>query len=197
MPEHDPGAGPAAPASQAAGREGSLPDRLGQVYRERTARGERALLRSWAAFGLTFGAARLVTHELRRRDRVTGGSGGIVIGGRHLHHYNFGILALAAVGGVVVHGQEHRREHAALATLYGSGLALIVDELALLLDLADVYWAQDGRTSVDAAIGVITIGGLLLAARTFWRESAHELARTRPGTFAGVSAGATRRAAER
>jgi len=41
-----------------------------------------------------------------------------------------------------------------VATAYGAGLALIVDEFALLLDLQDVYWAKQGRESVDLAIGL-------------------------------------------
>jgi hypothetical protein len=168
---------PARPADAA-----SLPARLRAVYADRVGPSERALLLSWAAFGVTFGTARAVTHLLRRRDLVTGGSGGIVIGGRHLHHYNLGILLLVAVGGVGVHGQEQRRRHPVTATAYGTGAALIVDELALLLDLSDVYWARDGRTSVDAAIGAITVGGAILAAAPFWKGAATEVVRTRPIT---------------
>ncbi len=170
---------------------GNLRSRLRQVYEEQTGSSERALLRSWTAFGLTFGGARVVTHLLRRRDRGSGGSGGIVIGGRHLHHYNLGILTLAAVGGIGVHGDERRRRHPTVATAYGAGAALIVDELALLLDLSDVYWAKDGRTSVDAAVGTIALGGLLLVAGPFWRESAREVLRTRPlrGRASAGSAG--------
>ena len=57
-------------------------------------------------------------------------------------------------------------------------MALIVDELALLLDLEDVYWANDGRKSVDAAVLIIAAGGLYLTAAPFWRAAAREIART-------------------
>jgi len=63
-------------------------------------------------------------------------------------------------------------------TAYGSGVALIVDELALLIDLEDVYWAKDGRWSVDAAISTIAAGGLYLAAAPFWRRAAQQVATT-------------------
>jgi hypothetical protein len=43
------------------------------------------------------------------------------------------------VGAIGVHGEEATRRHPLTATSYGSGLALIIDELALLLDLEDVY----------------------------------------------------------
>ncbi len=165
-------AGEAAPAS-------SLPARLRAVYAERVGASEQALMLSWAAFSATFGTARGITHWLRRRDSSSGGSGGIVIGGKHFHHYNLGILLLTTVGGVAVHGQEHRRSHPVVAAAYGVGAALVVDELALLLDLSDVYWASEGRTSVDAAVGVIGVGGLVLAAVPFWSGAAKEVVRTR------------------
>jgi hypothetical protein len=152
----------------------SLPRRLRAVWAEHMGEPERALLVSWAAFGATFATTRLVTHRLRRG----GGAGGIVLRGRHIHHYNFGIALLAAVGGAAVWGQADSHRHPATATAYGSGVALIVDELALLLDLQDVYWGTDGRTSVDVAVGTIATGGVYLAAAPFWHSAVRELART-------------------
>jgi len=78
-----------------------------------------------------------------------------------------------------VHGAEHRRSHPVTAVAYGVGAALVVGELALLLDLSDGYWASEGRTGVDAAVGVIGVGGLVLAAVPFWGGAARELVRTR------------------
>jgi hypothetical protein len=48
----------------------------------------------------------------------------------------------------------------------------------LLLDLEDVYWAKDGRTSVDTAVGLIGIGGIYLAAAPFWHDAVGELLHT-------------------
>ena len=58
---------------------------------------------------------------------------------------------------------QHRR-HPAVAVSYGSGLALIVDEFALLLDLRDVYWARQGRISIDIGVGGIALTGCYFAA---------------------------------
>ncbi len=160
----------------------SLPARLRTVYGRRVGAAEKALMLSWAAFGATFGTARAITHLLRWRDAGSGGSGGIVIAGRHVHHFNFGIALLTAVGGVAVHGQEPARQHPVTAAAYGAGAALILDELALLLDLQDVYWAKEGRTSVDAAFGALAVGGLYFAGIPFWHGAAREIARTRPST---------------
>ncbi len=97
---------------------GSLPARLRTVYGRRIGAAEKALMLSWAAFGTTFGTARAITHLLRWRDGGSGGSGGIVIAGRHVHHFNFGIALLTAVGGVAVHGQEPTRRHPVTAAAY-------------------------------------------------------------------------------
>lgn len=88
--------------------------------------------------------------------------------GRHFHHYNLGLAALAGVGAVAVRGSEKQRRHPTVSISYGVGTALIVDELALLLDLEDVYWAKEGRTSVDAAVIIIGLGGLMAAGFEFW-----------------------------
>src|SRR5947209_8477885 len=105
----DGGADPTGALSQPASVK-SLPVRLRTVYAKQLGTSERALLHSWFAFGATFAATRALTHLLRWRSGGSG-SGGIVIAGRHLHHYNLGILLLASVGGVAVHGQERQRQH--------------------------------------------------------------------------------------
>ena len=40
--------------------------------------------------------------------------------------------------------------------------ALVLDEFALILHLEDVYWSEDGRTSVDAVFVAVAIAGLLI-----------------------------------
>jgi len=47
-----------------------------------------------------------------------------------------------------------------MSILYGVGAALTLDEFALWLNLRDVYWAREGRSSIDA---VILFGALLAA----------------------------------
>ena len=153
-------------------RKRELATRLRSVYRAHLDRTQRSVLVSWAAFTTTFGVTRAITYTLHRDG--AGGSGGIVIKGRHIHHYNFGIALLIAVGAVAVRGDDRLRSHPAVATAYGSGIALIVDELALLIDLKDVYWARDGRRSVDVAIGLIGLAGVALAGQEFWPAARRE-----------------------
>ena len=91
---------------------------------------------------------------------------------------NLGIVLLTLVGAVALCGLERHRRHPLTVTAYGSGIALIVDELALLIDLQDVYWAKDGRWSVDAAVGTVAVGGLYLAAVPFWHRAVRQVVTT-------------------
>ncbi len=122
---------------------------------------ERSTLASWLAFTATFGAVRGITWSIRAGK---GPFGNLSVGGEHLHHYMWGIGLLAGVGAVAVRGSERARTHPAVAISYGTGLALIVDEFALLLDLKDVYWAKQGRISVDLGVGGIAAAGSYFAA---------------------------------
>ncbi|WP_227981211.1 hypothetical protein [Nocardia spumae] len=135
--------------------------------------GERSAVWAWASFTTTFAATRALTHWIRAGHGPS--SGGFTVGGRHFHHYNIGIAMLEAVGLVALRGTERARRHPVVATSYGAGSALIVDELALLLDLEDVYWAREGRTSVDAAILVIGLGGMTTAGFEFWPRARRAL----------------------
>jgi hypothetical protein len=149
--------------------------RLRRVLRDDLDQGQRAALASWLSFTTTFAAVRGITYSIRAGR---GPFHNLSAGGEHLHHYMWGIGMLAGVGAVAVHGDERQRSHPAVATSYGSGLALIVDEFALLLDLRDVYWAKQGRLSVDVGIGGIAATGsyfaLLPVARAMRRRRREE-----------------------
>jgi hypothetical protein len=134
--------------------------RLQRVLRDDLDQGQRAALASWISFSATFAAVRGITYSIRAGK---GPFRNVSAGGEHLHHYLWGIAMLAGVGAVAVHGDQRYRNHPVVATSYGSGLALIVDEFALLLDLKDVYWAKQGRLSVDVGIGGIAVAGSYFA----------------------------------
>jgi hypothetical protein len=85
------------------------------------------------------------------------------VGGEHLHHYLWGIGMLAGIGAVAVRGEDRHRRHPAVALSYGVALALIIDEFALLPDLKDVYWAKQGRISIDLGIGGSAAAGSYFA----------------------------------
>jgi hypothetical protein len=128
---------------------------------------QQSALVSWLAFTTVFSAVRGVTHAIKAGK---GPFRNLSLGGEHLHHYMWGIGMLTGVGAVAVRGTEELRRHPVTAVAYGSGLALIVDEFALLLDLKDVYWAKQGRVSVDLAIGASSLAGSYFAALPVLRK---------------------------
>ena len=134
---------------------------LRTVFHEELDPGQRSALLSWLAFSATFAAVRGITYSIKAGR---GPFRNLSVGGEHLHHDMWGIGLVSGVGGVAVHGEDSRRRHPAVALCYGAGLALIVDEFALLLDLKDVYWAKQGRISVDLGIGASALAGTYFAA---------------------------------
>jgi hypothetical protein len=132
-----------------------------RVFREELDSGQRAALLSWLAFTATFAGVRGITYAIKDGK---GPFKNLSVGGEHLYHYMWGIGMVSGVGGVAVHGDNERRRHPLVAVAYGAGLALIVDEFALLLDLQDVYWAKQGRISVDLAVGGSSLAGSYFAA---------------------------------
>jgi hypothetical protein len=135
--------------------------------------GEQATVLAWLSFTLTFVGLRALTHWIRAGHGPAGG--GVKLGGKHFHHYNIGIGMLATVAGVGLRGTERQRRHPAAAIAFGAANAMIVDELALLLDLKDVYWAADGRESVDAAVSLIATGATVVAGMPFWPHARRAL----------------------
>jgi hypothetical protein len=138
-----------------------------QAFHSELDAGQQSALISWLAFAATFGTVRGITYSIKDGK---GPFGNMSVGGEHLHHYMWGIGLLSAVGGIAVRGAERHRRHPATAVAYGSGLALVVDEFALLLDLKDVYWARQGRISVDLAVGAIALAGSYFAALPLLRK---------------------------
>ena len=148
------------------------------AYREELDPGQRGVLLSWLSFTTTFAAVRGITYSIRAGR---GPFRNLSAGGEHLHHYMWGIGMLAGIGAVAVRGEDRHRRHRAVALVYGSGLALIVDEFALLLDLKDVYWAKQGRISIDLGVGGSAVAGTALAARPVLRRLARDRASARAG----------------
>jgi hypothetical protein len=137
------------------------PSDVRAAYREGLDPQEKAALLSWCGFTTTFAAVRAITYSIRDGH---GPFRNLSVGGAHLHHYMWGIGMLAGVGAVAVRGEVNPERHPVVGLTYGAGLALIVDEFALLLDLQDVYWAKQGRVSVDIGVGLVAGGGTAFAA---------------------------------
>lgn len=121
-------------------------------------RKERQLFAT-GAFFFTFASVRGITHAIRAER---GPFKNIAPGGRHIHHMTFGIAGLLTVGYLwmlEIGISEERRSSRITAAAYGCGAALTLDEFALWLNLEDLYWAKQGRESIDA---VALFGSLLI-----------------------------------
>jgi len=112
-------------------------------------------------FILSFAFIRMST-RLMRSPKVPWWPGSIVSdSGVHLHHLVFGIVTMmaAGAGGFAAFGSSPWTEICAFA--FGIGAGLTIDEFALWVYLDDVYWAKEGRSSIDAT--VIAAALMLLA----------------------------------
>lgn len=137
---------------------------LGNILHDRIAdRPRRRLFIASVSFFLTFAGVRAVVfavlHDIPPFHFIEHG-------GRHIHHLVFGITILLFVGyGWLAEigtgeGDSSTLLSHLMSILYGVGAALTLDEFALWLNLKDVYWSPQGRSSIDA----IVLFGAFLAA---------------------------------
>jgi hypothetical protein len=129
---------------------------------------ENALLSLLGSFTLTWALVRSSTHLIRRRGRW-GPFRDIVLGPHHIHHFVPGIgLAFLAGGAAVVSRNDLLDPW--LAPAFGIGVALTLDESALLLKLDDVYWTEEGIVSVQISLAAMAmLSALALALRVLRR----------------------------
>jgi hypothetical protein len=115
-----------------------------------------------AGFVLSFGFIRMST-RLMRSPRVPWWPGSVVSdSGVHIHHLVFGIATMMLAGsvGFALLGESPWTE--VCAFLFGVGAGLTIDEFALWVYLEDVYWAEEGRSSIDATVIAVAVMGLIL-----------------------------------
>ncbi len=114
------------------------------------------------AFVVTFGVTRGITRLIRTGRGPF--SDNVSDSGLHVHHAVPGVVLLT-VGAFMAVGADGATGWAEVAgVLVGIGTSLVLDEFALILHLDDVYWAEEGRISVEmvglafACLGLVMIG---------------------------------------
>jgi hypothetical protein len=116
---------------------------------------ENSLFNMLASFTVAFGITRWITWTIRSKGGI-GPIKDVVVGDRHIHHFlPGGVIALTA-GGVAI-GTKGDKLDKYLAFPFGVGVALVLDETALLLELDDVYWTEEGVLSVQIAFAAIAM----------------------------------------
>jgi hypothetical protein len=140
---------------------------IGQAVHDRIPdRPRRRLFGAAVSFFLTFAGVRAVVFAILHQIPPFHF---IEHGGRHIHHLVFGIIILLGVGygwlAEIGTGEDNSSLLLSrlMSILYGVGAALTLDEFALWLNLQDVYWSPQGRSSIDAVV----LFGALLAAGSF------------------------------
>jgi hypothetical protein len=151
--------------------------RVAELYRVHFADVRRELLflsglSFFVAFGVTRGMTRLMYHGI-------GPIRSVKYRGLHVHHQVFGILMLVGSGHAWLHLASHKRRDdrwllRATTVVYGVGSALTLDELALWLNMEDVYWESPGREIIDAGIIVISLASIAAWGAPFFGAVAGE-----------------------
>jgi hypothetical protein len=119
---------------------------------------ENAVFNLLAAFTVTFGLTRATT-TLIRSGQGHGVLRDFVIADKRVHHFVPGIVLALASGGTSISVRSKHLDRW-LALPFGAGAALVLDEAALLLELDDVYWTEEGVLSLQVSFGAI---GMLAA----------------------------------
>lgn len=118
---------------------------------------ENAILNMVTSFIATFAITRGITHTIRSRGRL-GPIKNLIAGGRHIHHFVPGAVVSLISGGAAISLSRDNRNRW-LAIPFGVGVALVLDEAALLLELEDVYWSDEGKMSVQIAFATMGLLG--------------------------------------
>lgn len=133
--------------------------------------GENATLNLLVSYAVTAGLVRLSTSRIRSQGSF-GPFRNRSVSGRHIHHFIPGIaMAFFAGGASVVSRNEDLDPW--FAVPFGVGAALTLDEAALLVELEDVYWSEEGILSVQVTLATVSLlGGLVLLLRALKRGEA-------------------------
>jgi len=136
----------------------------------------RVALRALAAFLATFAVLRIITAIIHFellphgpfRDLITKS-------GLHIHHLFWGILLLMLTGFVALATRDPKW-HLGIALVFGIALGLTLDEFALWLRLADVYWSPEGVESLKAAAVTAALLSVYGFGQPFWHAIVRDIA---------------------
>jgi hypothetical protein len=128
---------------------------------------DRLARRALFAFALTFILSRAVVFLIMSRSIP---NLFLFLQGTHVHHLNYGIFLLSAVGGYSLFIRPVGRPAEIAAAAYSFALALTFDEFGMWLHLGGSYWQ---RASVDAVIVIAAVIGLVAFAPSLHRLESH------------------------
>jgi hypothetical protein len=134
---------------------------------------ENALLNMLWSFTITFGIVRASTHSIRAKGTF-GPFRNLRVADNHVHHFVPGILLAFLAGGISLASRDETIDPW-LAIPFGTGVAMTLDESALLLKLDDVYWTEDGIVSVQITLAALLILSTVALTRRVLRRGEEEV----------------------
>jgi hypothetical protein len=134
---------------------------------------ENSLFNLFASFVISLLLSRAIAFSLRGR-RTLGPFRDLRVKDRHIHHFVPGI-GLAFVAGAVAIVTRNEDLEPKLALLFGAGMGMTMDEAALLLELDDVYWTEEGLLGVQIGAGLVGLLGALAIGLRFLRRGEEQV----------------------
>jgi hypothetical protein len=92
--------------------------------------------------------------------------------GNHVHHLNYGIILLSAVGAFLIFIRPVGRPLFFAAIIYAIGLGLTFDEFGMWFHLGGPYWQ---RASYDAVVTIASLLALIAYGSTIRKWRPHHL----------------------
>jgi hypothetical protein len=130
--------------------------------------GRRVALRALAGFLVSFAILRVITAIIHFELLPHGPFRNLVTrSGLHIHHLFWGILLLMATGFAALATRDPRW-HLRIAVVFGIALGLTIDEFAMWLRLADVYWSPEGVESLKAGAVTAALLAVYAFGQPFW-----------------------------
>jgi hypothetical protein len=116
---------------------------------------------------LSFVVSFLVIRTSSRLTRsVAWWPGAVRTGDVHIHHLVWGICLMMLSGFLAFVSEPGTVLAHVVAIGFGVGAGFTMDEFALWVHLEDVYWEQEGRRSVDAAVITVAFAALVVVGTT-------------------------------
>ncbi len=137
--------------------------------------GRRVAIRTLTSYLLTFAILRGITANIYYNLWPDGPFHYVITkGGLHIHHLFWGILLLMATGFAALAARAPLW-HLRIAMVFGIALGLTLDEFAMWLRLADVYWTPQGVESLKAGAAVAALLALYAFGQPLWLAIAKDL----------------------
>ena len=144
-------------------------------HRHRLSLGRRVAIRTLVSYLITFAILRVIT-AIIYYDVFPNGPFHFVMtkSGLHIHHLFWGILLLMATGFGAL-ATRAPQWHLRIALVFGIALGLTLDEFAMWLRLADVYWTPQGVESLKAGAVVAALLALYGLGQPLWHALVQDL----------------------